>query len=94
MLGGVLTPIDLPIKLIPAVTWKSAIKREGVDLKEVYRKCRAQPHQVDATLIGVYVGLYAFKLKGFKGSNISKLMPGIIKQIEDTSLNRLVNRRP
>ncbi len=93
MLGALNTNTKLPIKLIPAVTWKVAIAREGIDLKAEYKKTKALPHQVDATMIGIYVALHGFKVKGFKDSGIKKLFPGIIKQIEKTSTSKLINRK-
>ncbi len=91
MLGMLIARTTLPIKLIPAVTWKTAIKREGIDLKGVYKSCKATPHQIDATLIGIYTGLQGFKIKGFTG--FKPHMKRIIEEIETTSVTRLINRK-
>jgi len=53
----------LPVKYIPASQWKVAFNRRwGEDeLKSMYQDCLTTPHQLDASLIGVYGLEYALQ---------------------------------
>lgn len=78
---------DRSIRLITAATWKNRFqKAHAVDLKELYKTCGAQPHQLDATLIG----LWALEqgLRPFPHSPKS-----VIESVERTSLVKLSNRK-
>lgn len=80
---------DLPIKLIIASSWKQSMQRRfGIDLKEVYPNMEVQPHQLDASLIGIY-GLE-------QGMNITIDFDFDVfcRQVEATSLIGLRRRRP
>lgn len=93
MLGVMITSANLPVKLWPAVVWKNACRRKGVDLKHWYKYCKATPHQLDATLIGIYTGYMAYGYKDFGNLNLEKLMPTICERVEETTDEKLVNRK-
>lgn len=48
-----LTPMQ--VHAIPAVTWKSQVKKWGIDLESIYAGTKTTPHQIDATLMGVWL---------------------------------------
>lgn len=57
MLGAITTKyVDRPSKLITAATWKNSFHRrfDAWDLNDIYPQCLTTPHQLDASLIGVY----------------------------------------
>lgn len=93
MLGVMIQSSQLPVRLWPAVVWKNAMKRAGVDLKYWYKYCRATPHQLDAVLIAIYTGHFAYGYKDFGDTPIEKLMPTIIDQVEATTCEKLFNRK-
>lgn len=93
MLGMVFMLVPTPSKIMPAATWKNAVSRQGVDLKEQYKKTMVTPHQVDAAMIGVYTGCQAFKLNQFGDLNLPGLFPNFLRQLEATSSVRLINRK-
>lgn len=93
MLGVLVSLAKKPVKLWPAVVWKNALRRKGVELKEWYKYCRTTPHQLDAVLIGVYTGYVAYGYKDFGDLNIKKLMPRLIDQVESTTEEKLFNRK-
>ncbi len=79
LLGGVYK--TTPLKLTIASTWKNKFnKRFECDLKEIYPTTRVQPHQLDASLIGVY------GLESGLGVNIDYSVDDIVSQTEQTSL--------
>lgn len=47
---------DRPCKVITAATWKNQFHRtfKDYELNDVYPECLTTPHQLDATLIGIY----------------------------------------
>jgi hypothetical protein len=72
---------NLPMKLTVASAWKNKFNRRfDADLKEIYPTVAVQPHQLDATLIGIY-GLE----QGMK-ADIAYDYHDIISQTEATSL--------
>jgi len=88
MLGVILgTYRERSVRLITAATWKNRFqKAHEVDLKNVYKVCGAQPHQLDATLIGLWAleqGLGPFPHS----------VRSVLAQVEDTSLVRLSKRK-
>lgn len=93
MIGMALTLVGRPFKIMPAATWKNCVSRQGVDLKEQYKKTQVTPHQVDAALIGVYTGCQAYRLEQFGDLNMPKLFPSFLRQLEQTSTLKLVNRK-
>jgi Holliday junction resolvasome RuvABC endonuclease subunit len=93
MIGQVLTLVDLPFKIMPAATWKNAISRSGVDLKEQYKLTKVTPHQVDAAMIGIYTGCQAYGFKDFGPLDLEYLFPRLLRQLEDTSTAKLINRK-
>lgn len=93
MMLGVLQCFNLSDKFIPAATWKNALTRAEIVLKEEYRYARTTPHQLDASLIGIY-GL--FREHGFKdfGSQMDQSMfDRIVSMVENTSTVELKNRK-
>ena len=71
----------IPIKLTVASAWKNKLNRRfECDLKEIYPTVAVQPHQLDATLIGVY------GLESGLDTNIDYDLEDIISQVENTSL--------
>lgn len=93
MIGQVLTLVDLPFKIMPAATWKNAISRQEIDLKEQYKLTRVTPHQVDAAFIGIYTGCQAYGLKDFGPLDLEGFFPKVLRQLEDTSTSKLINRK-
>lgn len=93
MLGVMVSSFDKPVKLWPAVTWKNAVRRKGVDLSYWYKWCKASPHQLDATLIGIYTGYRAYGFNDFGNLDLEDRMPSIIERLESVSLEPLVNRK-
>lgn len=78
---------DRSVKLLTAATWKNKFQRaHAVDLKELYKICGAQPHQLDATLIG----LWALE-KGL--SPFPHSVNSVLASVERTSLVRLSQRK-
>jgi len=76
----------LPMKLTIASAWKNKFNRRfNMDLKEIYPTTRVQPHQLDATLIGI------FGLEAGLGKELSFTIEDVIKQCEATSLVKLKN---
>lgn len=93
MLGQVLTLVPLPFKIMPAATWKNAVSRQEVDLREQYKKTMVTPHQVDAALIGIYTGCQAFHLKDFGPLNWHSQFEPFLRMLENTSTAKLINRK-
>lgn len=81
------------IKVIPAATWKNAVKRAGIDLKAEYKRVRVTPHQLDAVLIGLYIGFRGYGRKDFGDVDLPSIWDKILDQVELTSTNRLINRK-
>lgn len=78
----------LPLKVITAATWKVPYQRKfDIDLKELYKWCKTEPHQLDASMIGVY-GIE----KGLK-VDVQLDIDRFIDELESTSLTRLVARQ-
>lgn len=81
----------LPVKVIPAAQWKNAVKRAGVDLKAAYKDVATTPHQLDACLIGLYLGCMAYGHKDFGPIKLKKEWAKLLAQVEGSSqepLNR------
>lgn len=55
MLGVLAGLTRLRVHAIPAVTWKSQVKKWGIDLESIYAGTKTTPHQIDATLMGVWL---------------------------------------
>ncbi len=92
MMLGLLQSLCLPDAFVPAATWKNAVTRHEIDLKAEYKFCRTAPHQLDASLIGVYALHQAFGVKDF-GSMTEKRFHKLVDQIEATSKAKLYNRK-
>lgn len=80
---------ETPIKLVIASSWKQSMQRRfDIDLKAVYPQLGVQPHQLDASLIGVY------GLEQGLNTIIDFDFDSFCKQVESTSLIGLRRRRP
>jgi hypothetical protein len=84
----------LPFKIITAATWKNDFHRKWndgktsgeVDLKELYKEVCVPPHQLDATLIGLY------GLKIGTRVDFDYDLDRLLGAVEHASLCRLINR--
>jgi hypothetical protein len=75
---------NVPIKLTIASAWKNKFnKRFDTDLKETYPDVAVQPHQLDASLIGI------FGLESGLNTTLDYNPDDIIAQVESTSLLEL-----
>lgn len=77
----------VPLKLVPAVTWKQELKRCNLEMKLWYKKCKTSPHQMDAGGMAIYAAMKYLNAKRQK-INVWKL----ITQLEETSKTKLANR--
>lgn len=93
MIGQVLTLLPIPFKIMPAATWKNGISRQDIDLKEQYKLTKVTPHQLDASMIGVYTACQAYGLKDFGPLNLEVFFPKWLRQLEETSTCKLINRK-
>lgn len=81
----------IPYKYVIAGQWKNAFNKRWANgdkefLKDLYKDCRTTPHQLDASLIGVYGLEYALRVE-------LKYNPNrMIEMVETTS--RMELRRP
>ena len=88
MLGIILTRYKVPVKFITAATWKNAFHRQfDAQLDDMYKICRTAPHPLDATLIGCYGLEFGLPYK------VRYRPKDIMKQVEETSLLPLINRK-
>lgn len=92
MMLGILQSFNLRDKYIPAATWKNAVTRSGVELKEWYKFCRVAPHPLDATLIGVYDLHQRHGIKDFGNLN-EKKFEQLVYAVEDTTTSKLYKRK-
>ena len=87
---GIMTKIPVEnLLFIPAAQWKNRWKGL-MDLKATYKWIKVEPHQLDASCIGIYAACY-FHGDGktyFEAVDQQKLF----KQIESTSTEKLINR--
>ena len=77
--------IGNPLKLIPSSQWKNELKRRGVDLDIKYKdakKVKRTPHELDATLIGVYGAFALMRCKPYEVKDPIALVDGLIKKLE------------
>lgn len=88
MLGLLRGLTQLDVHAIPAVTWKSAVKRWGLDLDGMYKETRTTAHQVDATVMAIWLLAKCFGLPEVK---INK--PKLLKAIERTSKTDLKRKK-
>lgn len=93
MIGMVTVLIPRPFKIMPAATWKNAVTRSGADLKEAYKLTKVSPHQLDASLIGLYTGCAAYKLKDFGSLDLEAVLPKLFLNLEETATVPLINRK-
>jgi hypothetical protein len=92
MMLGLLQSLCMPDRYIPAAVWKNAVRRQGWELDKEYKICKTAPHQLDASLIGVWAIHQAFAEKDF-GTMRKRDLIRIVDQIEKTSKTKLVNRK-
>lgn len=92
MLGGLITRYDyIPLSIFSAASWKKSIKQR-FDLDGEYKIITCTPHEMDATLIGVYGAFKLHKIKPYDGYTqgyISK----IVRKVEKVSTTEIRNRR-
>lgn len=72
-----------PLRLIPASQWKNEAGRQGIDLEDIYAKVKpVSPHEVDATMIGLY-GVYSLmKWKPYQSEGRHHIRDSLISQIK------------
>lgn len=76
-------------RLITAATWKNAYRRANeTELDRVYKVAKVTPHQMDATLIGLY-GVWLISCKPAFVVNLTIILP----IVESVSVDRLINRK-
>lgn len=92
MMLGLLQSLCMPDRYIPAAVWKNAVRRQGIDLGSEYKICKTAPHQLDASLIGVWAVYQAFNEKDFGAMNQRRFVK-LIDNIERTSRAKLYNRK-
>ena len=88
MLGSFSMQHHVPITLIAAVSWKNACNKH-CDLKALYKQCRAQPHELDATLQAMYLGYLHYGITPYTNLNWTKL----IRNVENASTLPLKRKR-
>jgi hypothetical protein len=97
MMGLILcTAGKRPLKIFPAATWKNAVRRNAQEkefLDKTYKVAKVLPHQLDAVLIGVWVIYQGFKRTDFKGLDLVKTRDKLLDRIEETSQEKLINRK-
>lgn len=86
------------IKLISSSLWKNAFNRMRVFddknnnwMKESYRLCAATPHEMDATLIGIWGAYDYFGIKPFQDYGTIKARDKLLFDIEQASTQKLRN---
>lgn len=64
-----------PILFISAAAWKNEVKRNNIDLKELYLNYKGviTPHQIDATHMAVY-GLHRYHKLPYDFTRVSQLL--------------------
>ncbi len=78
----------LDVQLITAAQWKNDWHRQyDFNLKDVYKACRTTPHQLDATLIGLY------GLQQLEGRKFDYNVQGLLDGVAAVSLGKLFNRK-
>jgi Holliday junction resolvasome RuvABC endonuclease subunit len=92
MMLGILQSFNKRDKYIPAATWKNAVTRSGIELREWYKFCRVAPHPLDATLIGIYDLNQRAGIKDF-GALTEKTFERLVYMVEDTTTSKLFNRK-
>jgi hypothetical protein len=99
---GIMTGIILsnsegmPFKVYGAATWKNAVRRSTGDpewLNQTYKIAKVQPHQLDASLMGVWLLHQGAKIQDFGELDLVERRDKFLDMIESTSLERLVNRK-
>jgi len=78
----------LEVRFITAATWKNDFHRNSdYDLKELYKVCRTAPHQLDATLIGIY------GLQQMTGRRYQYGVESLLEGVANVSHGKLYNRK-
>lgn len=87
------------LTLVSAATWKNAYNKVRQDslstknLKEEYKLIGTTPHQLDASLIGVYWASHEFDESPFKVYKDDSVRNRFMDSIESHSRIKLVNRK-
>lgn len=92
MMLGLMQSFLIRDRYIPAAVWKNAVGRQGIDLKQEYKYCKTAPHQLDATLIGVWGLHQAFNVKDF-GNMTQRSFNNLLNEVAKTSKAKLYNRK-
>ena len=82
----------LEMYMTPAVTWKGYFNRAfgyKEALKDVYRSCAATPHQVDASLLGVFCASTLLDCEPFESISEEEDLIFFLASLQDTSETRL-----
>ena len=87
-LTAVLSFNDVPYMFIPAVTWKNAAKRQGIDLVQCYKQCATPPHEFDAAMQAHYMASLVYGTKAFEGLNTQELTASL-EQATTSKLRRI-----
>ena len=92
MLDAATSSLKLPYTLLAAVTWKRALDKCGVDLKQAYKWCKATPHQLDATMMGVFALMKILDVPQYK-IQIKPIILAIEKVSKEPLTNRVLRRK-
>ncbi len=76
------------IRLVTAATWKNAFNRMA-DLKSFYPQVRLEPHEVDATLMALFLASSVFGIKPFEHIKSKSKQRSLIKSIENKTTSKL-----
>jgi len=79
--------------MITASTWKNRTKKI-LDLKELYKQCRVPPHEVDATLIALFIACQHFKIKPYSFFKSVKHVRKFVDRVESATTSKHRNIRP
>jgi hypothetical protein len=85
-----------PLKIFPAATWKNAVRRNADDkefLDKTYKIAKVPPHQLDASLMGVWTLYQGYNRTDFEGLDLVQIRDKLLDQIEATSETKLINRK-
>lgn len=93
MIGGILTHFYyLDIDFFMASAWKRAVKQK-FDLDNEYKLITCTPHELDATLIGVYGAFKLLKMKPYNAYT-SGYLKNLSRKVESVSKTPVRKRRP
>ena len=85
-----------PVVPFRAATWKNAVRRNANDkefLDKTYKIAKVPPHQLDASLMGVWTLYQGYNRTDFEGLDLVQIRDKLLDQIEATSETKLINRK-